>query len=121
MVGRRTAGMLVAAFMLHLNFVEADAACASHGRETAATHPATAAHHHASPTQSDQGAGQKAPCDTPSQADCCQALASCTMLLGVNGEGQSFAGVPGQDHVRSSTIDSPVSLLVPPDTPPPKA
>jgi hypothetical protein len=122
MTGRRVAGALVGLLMLHLSFVRADVACAAHGdrhgRATSAMQHHTASHAHGTPSESQ---GREKPCDTPRQADCCQALASCALLLAFNGDDGASSIVSAHDAVRGAVVSIPLSLIVPPDPPPPKA
>lgn len=126
MTGRRMAGFLVALLMLNLNLVRADIACASHAAGHAAS-PATMPHsgsmHHAHELSGKNGNSHQheKPCNTPSQADCCQVWASCSLLLGHNGYAPSRSVALMHDGVVAGIVSVPLSVIVPPDPPPPKA
>ncbi|MEP6495612.1 MAG: hypothetical protein ABJF01_23205, partial [bacterium] len=89
MISRRVAGLLTAAFMLHLNIAAGDVHCATH------MSPDHAAAGHAAPSPMDMPRAAPAsgnnevhdqqPCEIPAQVDCCQALTSCSA---------SFVGSP---------------------------
>jgi len=123
MTGQRIAGLFVALLMLHLNLVRADVACALHGAGHAAPsstrpHPGPAHHGHG---QSGGDQHHEKPCDTPTQADCCQALVSCSLLVAVSHNGQSSSVPSAHDGVLAAIVSLPLSPIVPPDPPPPKA
>jgi hypothetical protein len=136
MMFRRITGVLTAVCMLHLSFVASDAACAAHMSSThmSSTHMSSA--HGMSggmPMASgpadmdatmagDAAAGEKAnrhQCDTPAQADCCHAFASCTPTFAATGLASGLPAIE-RGEVPQSVIDMPLSELVAPATPPPK-
>lgn len=124
---RRFAGALTALLMLHLSLVASDAVCATHttgharnaqhqsapGGESRADMSAQMAHHGAH----DQ---RQRPCETPSQANCCQALASCGASFAASAT-RSLPPARANALVPSSVIDIPLSELAAPEPPPPKA
>jgi hypothetical protein len=119
---RRLAGLLTAAFSLHLNVLAADSACATHAGSSAmsrASHHGSAGHgSHA--TSNDASDRISEPCQTPSQPHCCEAMATCS-TVGVG----SQACPSRHDVTHASVIDRATGTLltrfVAPDTPPPKA
>ena len=125
MAGRRIAGMLVALLMLHLNLVQADVPCASRGIAHGSgvmTPPARSMqmvrHRHEA---TDHHQRHDKPCDTPTHADCCQALTSCSLLIG-HGASKQFAAIPpAHERVLAGLAALPLSPIVSPDPPPPRA
>ena len=133
MLLRRLAGVLTAACMLHLSVVASDAACGTHmasGRafpdvgqvasdatdmDTDMAMDAVLAAH---PAPGEDGRSRE--CDTPVQPDCCRAVASCAQTFAAP---DSAPRLPAIEPVRipQSVMAVPLSELVAPDTPPPKA
>jgi hypothetical protein len=110
MVLRRLAGVLTALFMLHLSLVASDAACAAHMGGRAQM-----------PGHADHGQEQhQRPYETPVQPNCCQALASCGSAFAASAS-RTAPPAPSRVAIPRSVIDMPLSELVAPDTPPPKA
>jgi hypothetical protein len=131
MLLRRLAGILTALLMLHLSFVASDVACATHmlaGHAEMSTGQATGlGSAHAAgmaATMANHGSQSRdqhhRPCETPSQANCCQALASCGSTFAASAARSSMPSLQ-RDVFPRSVIDIPLSELVGPDTPPPKA
>jgi hypothetical protein len=109
--------------MLHLNVVAVDAACSVHGAPAAvgASHHGGTAHGHRSAlANQDHGDRVDEPCQTPSQSNCCQALASCaaTVLASAAQQlGEPVAGCSPAERTNQAML----SYFIAPDTPPPKA
>ena len=61
----------------------------------------------------------QAPCDTPVQPNCCQALASCATLFAV-GTAAHPAHFPDRSGIVGAELLPPLSELIAPDPPPPK-
>lgn len=108
--------------MAHLSLVGTDLACAKHG--VAKAPDAHAAHstarHHVS--HSGRGASQQQDdCETPATPDCCSAVTSCAPTIAI-GEVTSVDQTPLVDASRPvGTATAPLSRVVAPETPPPKA
>jgi hypothetical protein len=133
---RRVAGVLTAVFMFHLSVAANDAACAAHGVGGHALGPRMAAQAMAAGTTDDGrsvagtasaadnpsgGSGHaKHPCKTPVRADCCQAFVTCSAVFLGNRRPIPAAQV-ARVKILSAAVDAPVSLIVAPDPPPPKA
>jgi hypothetical protein len=132
---RRALALVLALFTLQLNLLSADEACARHDKEprqhaTAGTNAQSmSAHHmhqpdvavmsHATGVSNTQNHHEQ-PCEIPSQANCCRALVSCSMVFEADGGfalPQQAASLPISPHVTSV----PRSEIVSPDPPPPKA
>lgn len=127
MMLRRLTGLLTAASMLHLTVVASDAACATHmmsGEIMMDGAPMTADAAGMSAEMSDRAQTDDAQasrhCDTPVQPDCCSALASCASTFAV---ASSISDAPAIEHgaIAQGVVDMPLSELVAPATPPPKA
>ena len=111
---RRLAAFGLAAVMVHLSVARADVACAAHGAHQG--NPAAQQDH--------SDAGDHAPhdtrCDTPSQQDCCEALASCSVILGPGGDTHVAQRADAIDRVISAAVLAPLSRVAAPDPPPPR-
>ena len=111
---RRTVALLLALAMLHLNVERADAACAKHQDAPAADHEGM---QHGADAPADQ-----TPCETPASPDCCQALASCAPVLGIDAGSTTISSstiVPMT--IVAAVIERPLSRSTAPEPPPPKA
>ena len=118
---RRMAGLLMSGFLLHLNLQAADATCAHHSvrgvRESATSHSARHAYHAGSARDA---INTETPCEIPAQPNCCQALASCSMVALASGaRSTALPNTPGAISQMVSEI--PTSPVASPDPPPPKA
>jgi hypothetical protein len=127
MLARRLAAVFMAFLMLHLSVVSSDAACATHMSDAHA-HVASMSmgsgsmgggsmgsmHEHRGAVQEPQ-----APCDTPVQPNCCQALASCATVFAV-GRASAAAHRPERAGIAATQLRIPLSELIAPDPPPPK-
>jgi len=109
--------------MLHLNFVRADLACATHAHDSAShmaqEHEPSATH--AMSMQGEHAVGANESCDTPAQADCCQALVPCSLALGLNTATSLIGVLVSHDIVRVALQSAPMSRTGAPEPPPPKA
>jgi hypothetical protein len=109
--------------MLHLNVQRADIACAQHshaGHERA--HAATESHAgHQSAHGNHQAASESKSCETPVQADCCQALVSCSMGLGLSDSQTAVPLASFHDAAHALLLSKPHSRVTAPEPPPPKA
>ena len=119
----RVAALMLAVPLLQLNVLRADLACSSHDRADHSAQVESA--NHASEAHALHGAGEHsgAPADdgdTPGQPQCCQALASCSIVLGLDDDA-SFERC-GRTHagVASVLAEMPHSRAAAPDPPPPK-
>jgi hypothetical protein len=115
----RLIGLALGAFMHLLNVERADLACGRHVPASASSHHPThgAAHHHAP----SHGARDSENCQTPAQQDCCQALASCSVVMAA---GDAIVPVqPTTSHHGAGAVAlmEPHSRVSAPEPPPPKA
>jgi hypothetical protein len=122
---RRLSGVLLAGFMLHLNVERADLACAAHTDHVTRVTPAPAAHvhdghHHAMAGAEHGAATESESCQTPTQPDCCQALASCSLVLGMDDAPMLVRSSQSHILVLAGVQSAPLSRLAAPDPPPPK-
>ena len=117
---RRLVGVLLAALALHSNAARADVACAKHGAEkaTPAAHTMDGAHQHQSPTNNRPA---DKPCETPTQAECCQALVSCSFVAACTDREPGDVSLFDDGCGFAGAMNVPAWLVIPPDPPPPKA
>ncbi|MEO7085231.1 MAG: hypothetical protein ABI442_00330 [Gemmatimonadaceae bacterium] len=124
MISRRVAGLLTAAFMLHLNIAAGDVHCATHmpSDHAAAGHtaPPPMDMTRPAPASGNGDVRDQHPCEIPVQVDCCQGLMSCSASF----VGSAAGAVPlpmSTAIVPTTAVDAPLSLILAPDPPPPKA
>src|SRR5438105_5700635 len=116
--------LLVAALslsMIRVTLPGSDMVCAKHDSgKTGAAHttggPANTGHDHGSTHQR----GHKLPCETPSEADCCHALAACGMSLALGTEYQVGDPIHSFKHTRIFESAVLLSRVTAPEPPPPK-
>lgn len=122
---RRIAAIAVAGALIHFNVVRADAACGTHEHSSDAApsqaHHASATHHEAHSHATHPKVHEQQACDTPTQPECCLALASCTLAFGWGAESAVGEYVPTREGAVTALTDIPVSLVSTPEPPPPKA
>ena len=108
--------------MLYLNVDRADLVCAKHSRG-ATRHSAQVshAHQHAMPAGHGSATTESKGCETPAQADCCQALVTCSMLLGLDSGSVSAGTLVSHGHMVIAAQSRPISRVTAPEPPPPKA
>lgn len=122
---KRLAAMLLALPLVHVNVARAAIACDRH--EAAATETSSAHGHdahamHGSRSPDEQPVSRHdLPAGDSETAECCQALASCSLAFG-GGDVQSLDRAPYQ-HSRapSALAGAPRSRISAPEPPPPKA
>ena len=136
MISRRIAGLVISVLLLQLNFASSDLVCAKRTGESAdAIHHDTAdkqgaasksGHDHgqASPgtanrDQEPTDAGK--PCEIPAQSDCCEALVSCSMTLGLTASNSAAGVAVAHFAIALSAAEAPAYLIPAPEPPPPKA
>ena len=116
---RRVAAIVLAITLSHLNVVRVDAACASQGDTTTSV-----AHHsehgHGVPHSAVQEANDGESCETPALPRCCQALVSCSVLLGALDEPSDVADARPRSQIAMTLEHAPPSRVAPPDPPPPR-
>jgi hypothetical protein len=117
---RRFAGLLTGLLMAHLTFVGNDFACAAHPGDTAGVQHAMAHHGH-SATTSENAATENVPCRTPAVPMCCQGLTSCAPVLSVTEAAPVAHVMDASKTVPESVRDLPLSEIIAPDPPPPRA
>src|SRR5438045_9772663 len=119
---RRLTALLLSSLVLQLNFRPADLLCARHGGETTSKAEMTSSDHHGMTAvhHGQQGASEQKSCEIPATRDCCLALTSCTMTLGLGVN--SGGGASQRGHRLTSTLmaDAPASSIPAPAPPPPK-
>lgn len=115
---RRLTAIVLGVALLHLSAARADASCASH-RATAAQAESGQMPAHDMDHESDASRGSS--CDTPAQAQCCQLLASCSVVLGATTPAQISSPARSHDEVISVGAERPASLFTAPEPPPPRA
>ena len=118
---KRVVTLLLAAPLLNLNAQRADAACARHQHapvEHAAPAPAHAAHA-AAPTSEPSPADEE--CETPAQKDCCHAVVTCSLDLGLRDPDETMKSHASGAEPRDSSGDVPASRVYAPEPPPPRA
>jgi predicted NBD/HSP70 family sugar kinase len=122
---RQLIGAALAASLLHLNVERADLVCATHHERPEAApaqpeHP-HGGHHNAPHAAGDHAASSAESCETPAQPDCCQALVSCSTLLGLDDAGSLSAPAEPHDVTVAALQNRPASRNTAPEPPPPKA
>ncbi|MFL5612458.1 MAG: hypothetical protein ACJ796_02220 [Gemmatimonadaceae bacterium] len=117
---RRLAALITGLLMTHLIFVGSDFACAAHPGDTAGVRHAMAHHGH-SATTSETAATESAPCRTPAAPMCCQGLTSCAPLLSLTEAAPVARVIDASKTVPESVRDLPLSEIIAPDPPPPRA
>jgi hypothetical protein len=118
---RRLTAVATWVLLLHINLIASDLVCGQHHEISAA--PAAVTQHHApvGARTSSVMDGDNEACQVPARADCCRAMASCTVSLAL-GPSQVDAA-PSIMHGAAATVshDAPLSVAFAPDPPPPKA
>ena len=110
--------------MIRVTLPGSDPVCAKHdsGVASAIAHlsggHASGGHGHRFPAS---GKHDQPPCETPSQADCCQALASCGISIGLGQERQTVEPLVAVAHRGISRSAVLFSRVTAPEPPPPKA
>jgi hypothetical protein len=118
---RRAIGLALGAFMLLLNVERADLVCAKHaGRAPMAMHHGLTpdAQRHSTTHHAGTGADE---CQTPSQPDCCSALASCSVMIGLFSDDGAASVVGRHALAFAVAVSDPASRNVAPEPPPPRA
>ena len=120
---RRLTAIATWVLLLHLNLIASDLVCAQH-RERSSPATEVMPQHHApagvtrasSMTESD-----KDTCQVPARADCCHAMASCTVSLGLASSPLDAALPTMVGAAATVSLDAPISFAFAPEPPPPKA
>jgi len=116
MVSRRFARALLFLFGFRLVAVGGALVCTAHGSHT---HVAEAGHHGDAPQHGQDG--KQTPCNTSDSADCCAAMASCSVVLATGTDVAAFA-TPSEPVGKTSQLnEAPLSRADSPDPPPPKS
>jgi len=109
--------------LLHLNLIASDLVCGQH-HEISSEGAAAMMQHHApaGPTRASSVTyGDTEACQVPARADCCHAMASCTVSFGLGASALDVVPPTMQGGAAAVTLDAPISFAVAPDPPPPKA
>jgi hypothetical protein len=122
---RRLVSLLTAAFMLHLNFVAVDAACVEHpgggGAGMGTAHQHASMHEHGSSSAGVERTVKLGDaCQTPTQTECCHAMASCS-TIGVASAVQTSRSPIAAPTIIACATETMLSRAIAPDPPPPKA
>jgi len=121
---RRVTAIAVWVLLLHLNLVASDLVCSTHHESANGATPSAMQHQvgvtHASQI-SDVPETGKAPCKVPARTDCCRAMISCAVSVGVATATAQDAPSPRHSAVADAPTQRPTSRTRAPDTPPPKA
>jgi hypothetical protein len=121
---RRLIGLSLSLLLVHVTMAGPDFACAKHGVHAArnVARPDASSHdHHGAPARSDASRDGDTSCEVPALPACCEALASCTVSLA----GSPLADPGDLTRVTSGVLagatEAPLSWILEPDPPPPKA
>jgi len=120
---RRLTAIATWVLLLHLNLIANDLACAHH-HEMSNVATEVMPQHHASAgatRASSMTDGDKDACQVPARADCCHAMASCTVSLGLASSALDPAPPTLIGAAPSIPLDAPISFAFAPEPPPPKA
>jgi hypothetical protein len=117
---RRLAALMTGLLMAHLTFVGSDFACAAHPEDMAGVPHGMVNHGH-SATTSETAATESAPCRTPVVPMCCQGLTSCAPVLSLTEAARVSGVIVASKTVSESVRDLPLSEIIAPDPPPPRA
>jgi hypothetical protein len=116
---RRLLGILIVASMAHLVVAGNDLVCATHGAHAAAPESQAAMpnmHHHG-----DGGDSGRERCKIPVRNDCCEAMTSCAANAALAVAIDENGGASSDARLVAFLSDAPLTRLVPPEPPPPKA
>lgn len=113
---RRVALALSLLFGFRLVAVGGALVCTAHGSHT---HVAETSHHNEAPGH--DGGGEQAPCNTPDGAECCAAMASCSVVLASGTVVAALSVLPDHAGGIRQLDSSPLSRPHSPDPPPPKS
>jgi len=119
---RRLTAIATWVLLLHLNLIASDLVCAQHHETSHAATEAMPQHH--APTGVTRASsvtdGDKDACQVPGRADCCHAMASCTVSLGLGSSPLDVAPPTVIGSGASVSLDAPISVVFAPEPPPPK-
>lgn len=121
MIARRICSALVGLLMLHVSYSASDLSCATHDDQTRAVPSHLAgAHLDAGMSMGDAGTSD-APCRIPTQPACCSAMISCATTFSLGRSAHVDGHAAKREAIAPATVRVPLSLVTPPDPPPPKA
>jgi hypothetical protein len=116
---RKSLGLLLAFTMAHVAMVGSDLGCDRHA--AGATHAADMGAMHHDEGTAQHTAPDKKPCDVPASPKCCEAVTSCAIAVTLGSSAVVYS-IPSVATVVVSFADEiPLSRIVAPDPPPPKA
>lgn len=124
MILRRIAGLAISTLLVQLNFASSDLACAKHERQSPEAVHHVPVDHQVTAEAMDhehQPVDKSEPCEIPAQSDCCQALVSCAMTLGLAASSSGTASDAAHFAIGAFAAEAPAYLIRPPEPPPPKA
>jgi hypothetical protein len=120
---RRLTGITTWVLLLRLNFVASDLVCARHHEMRDEVMPSMMQHH--APTNGTPNSGvtdgDNEACRVPARVDCCHAMASCAVTLGIGALPLALQPLTVCAAAATRGSGIPISFAVPPDPPPPKA
>ena len=105
--------------MAHLAFAGSDLVCATHGGHTAfqqTQSPMPDMHHHG-----DTGDTGQERCKVPARSDCCEAMTTCSANAALTSTIDDQAGPSREARLAVFIADAPLTRILPPEPPPPKA
>ena len=116
---RRLLGILVLASMSHLVVAGSDLVCATHGHHVVAEQAPESMpgmHQH-------DGGGQseKERCKVPARSDCCEAMTTCSANAALVSAVDADALTSYDAGHLAFVADAPLTRIIAPDPPPPKA
>jgi hypothetical protein len=120
---RRLTAIATWVLLLHLNLIASDLVCAQHHETSNAAVEVMTQHHAPAGVTHASGVtdAEKDGCQVPARSDCCHAMASCAVSLGL-GASQNDVAPPTIRCARApGSVDAPISFAFAPDPPPPKA
>ena len=108
--------------MVNLNALRAHLSCASHHESETATHVSHVMPQHGMATSDAHAKSMsEGECATPARSDCCSALITCSLLLGLGNDRSGVVVVTFHDVVASAVEALPLSRVTGPEPPPPRA
>jgi hypothetical protein len=120
---RRLTAIATWVLLLHLNLIASDLVCAQHHEISHTATEAMTQHHTlaGSPDKTAVTNGDTDACQVPARADCCHAMASCSVSFGLGSSSLAAAPPTMNGAAATLSLDAPISLAFAPDPPPPKA
>ena len=120
---RRLTAIATSVLLLHLNLIASDLVCAQHREMSNAATDVMPQHHAPAGVAraSSMTDGAKDTCQVPARADCCHAMASCTVSLGLGSSPVDASPPTMKAAAATVSLNAPMSFAFAPEPPPPKA